>query len=96
MTKQTPPKGHPSACLLARTRFAQLDRAMPQHHKGERVYVPSRLAPELAELLAEEAAQRRNPKSDIIAAAVAAYYGRQDLAPPLKPRTLPEELPMTG
>lgn len=70
-------------------------RSMPQMHKGDRVYTPTRLHTDLAAILRKEAQAQRVPVGDLVAAAVAEHYGRPDLGPPL-PRTSTPELPMTG
>jgi len=54
---------------------------MPQAHKGDRVYTPTRLHPDLASLLRADAARRRIPVGDLIATYVAEHYDRADLAP---------------
>jgi hypothetical protein len=66
---------------------------MPQMHKGERVYTPTRLHRDLSALLRQESQRRHVPVGDLVAAAVAHQFGRADLAPP---NTAPaEELPLT-
>ncbi len=66
---------------------------MPQAHKGDRVYTPARLDAELSQLLRAEAQRRHMAAGDLIAIAVGDYYGRPDLAPPLRDE---KELPLTG
>ncbi len=66
---------------------------MPQQHKGDRVYIPSRINPELAAILHADAQRRHMPAGTVVAIALALYYERPDLAPPLRDE---EELPLTG
>lgn len=60
---------------------------MPQPHKGERVYAPTRLHPDLARLLRAEARNHLIPVGDLIATYVAEHYERSDLAPVARART---------
>ncbi len=67
---------------------------VPQMHKGDRVYTPTRLHRDLSALLREESQRRHIPVGDLVAAAVARQYGHIELAPANTVQT--EELPLTG
>ncbi len=67
---------------------------MPQAHKGDRVYTPTRLHQELSQLVRGDASRMCQPVGDVIAAIVAEHYGRPDLAPTVMPERPPEELPL--
>lgn len=82
---------------VQRTRFALCHAlGMPQPHKGDRVYTPARLHPELSALIRAQARERRVPVGDVVAEALAQHYGRADLAPELPRRPGQEELPVSA
>lgn len=64
---------------------------MPQPHKGDRVYTPTRLHPDLAGLLRADARCQHIPVGDLIASYVAEHYDRADLAPPARATASPFE-----
>lgn len=66
---------------------------MPMPHKGDRVYLPSRVNANLAAILHADAQRRHMPAGDLVALAIARYYERPDLGPTLRDE---KELPLTG
>lgn len=64
--------------------------------KGERDFIGLRPSAELGRLVRQYAAENGVSITDVATRALAREMGREDLIPPIPPRRVDQELPLTG